>query len=51
MLIQVKASAGSGKTHALTQRFLSLALQSSRELPLACAASLEDGYSLRKSWP
>jgi len=46
MLIQVKASAGSGKTHALTQRFLSLALQSSRELPLACAASLEDGYSL-----
>jgi len=46
MLIQVKASAGSGKTHALTQRFLSLALRASRELPPACAAALESGYSV-----
>ena len=46
MLIQVKASAGSGKTHALTQRFLSLVLASSRDLPPACADSLEAGYSV-----
>jgi ATP-dependent exoDNAse (exonuclease V) beta subunit len=46
MLIQVKASAGSGKTHALTQRFLSLALRVSRELPPACAAVSETEYSL-----
>ncbi len=44
MLIQVKASAGSGKTHALTQRFLSLALRASRELSPACAAAVETGY-------
>jgi len=46
MLIQVKASAGSGKTHALSQRFLSLALRASRDLPPACAAALENGYSV-----
>ncbi|MEA4855564.1 UvrD-helicase domain-containing protein [Solidesulfovibrio sp.] len=46
MLIQVKASAGSGKTHALTERFISLALRSGSRLPRACADSLEHGYAL-----
>ncbi len=46
MLIQVKASAGSGKTHALTERFITLALGASRQLPRACADSLEAGYAL-----
>ena len=46
MLIQVKASAGSGKTHALTERFISLALRAARDLPRACADSLESGYAL-----
>ena len=46
MLIQVKASAGSGKTHALTERFLSLALRTARNLPRSCAGSLEAGYAL-----
>ncbi|WP_300161971.1 UvrD-helicase domain-containing protein, partial [Solidesulfovibrio sp.] len=46
MLIQVKASAGSGKTHALTERFISLALGARQGLPRACADSLEAGYAL-----
>ncbi|WP_428566434.1 MAG: UvrD-helicase domain-containing protein [Solidesulfovibrio sp. DCME] len=46
MLIQVKASAGSGKTHALTERFISLALRAGSRLPRACADSLEHGYAL-----
>ncbi|MGE4536025.1 MAG: UvrD-helicase domain-containing protein [Desulfovibrio sp.] len=46
MLIQVKASAGSGKTHALTERFISLALRTARNLPRSCAGSLEAGYAL-----
>uniref|UniRef100_I2Q408 DNA 3'-5' helicase n=1 Tax=Desulfovibrio sp. U5L TaxID=596152 RepID=I2Q408_9BACT len=46
MLIQVKASAGSGKTHALTERFISLALRTKGNLPRICADSLEAGYAL-----
>ena len=48
MLIQVKASAGSGKTHALTQKFLSLVLRVSRELPPACALAPDSEYSLQE---
>lgn len=46
MLIQVKASAGSGKTHALTERFIELALRTKGCLPRVCADDLEAGYAL-----
>ncbi len=48
MLIQVKASAGSGKTHALTERFISLVLRTSRDIPLACSSGLENGFALQE---
>ncbi|OLN27849.1 Helicase domain protein [Desulfovibrio sp. DV] len=46
MLIQVKASAGSGKTHALTHRFLSLVLGASRDLPRACGDVGDAAYAV-----
>jgi ATP-dependent exoDNAse (exonuclease V) beta subunit len=46
MLIQVKASAGSGKTHALTGRFLSLVLGASRELPRTCGGRDDAAYAV-----
>ncbi|MHC1789970.1 UvrD-helicase domain-containing protein [Solidesulfovibrio sp.] len=46
MLIQVKASAGSGKTHALTARFLSLVLGASRDLPRACGDVGDASYAV-----
>ncbi|MHC1711859.1 MAG: UvrD-helicase domain-containing protein [Solidesulfovibrio sp.] len=46
MLIQVKASAGSGKTHALTERFIALIRRTTRDLPPACADSIDKGYAV-----
>ncbi|MYL84134.1 UvrD-helicase domain-containing protein [Desulfovibrio aerotolerans] len=46
MLIQVKASAGSGKTHALTNRFLSLVLAAGRDLPRACGDLGDGAYAV-----
>lgn len=46
MLIQVKASAGSGKTHALTSRFLSLVIKASRDLPRACGDPGDGAYAV-----
>ncbi|MBU1002885.1 MAG: UvrD-helicase domain-containing protein [Proteobacteria bacterium] len=48
MLEQVKASAGSGKTYALTARFLELLLGSSADtLPAVCGQATAEGYG----WP
>ena len=46
MLIQVKASAGSGKTHALTGRFIDLVLSASRDLPRACGDTGDGAYAV-----
>lgn len=46
-LEQLKASAGSGKTFALTERFLALMGESSDETPMACAPVHGSTYS----WP
>jgi len=46
MLIQVKASAGSGKTHALTGRFIDLVLGASRDLPRACGDTGDGAYAV-----
>lgn len=44
MLLQVKASAGSGKTFELTSRFLRLLQQASDGVPAACGAVPGEGY-------
>ena len=47
MLIQVKASAGSGKTHALTGRFIDLVLGASPGLPRACLRAIQQTQAAR----
>lgn len=48
VLLQIKASAGSGKTYSLTRRFLALLGAAGDTRPgMACAMHSDDGYS----WP